>query len=214
MPWHPDKRVGHQNLRLIDHRSFHEPQSALLCDTKLDYSLARFCEMLAPIRLTGRSTIGHVWQNLLSLRLFSISSAKSGSWSKDPETRRRQYDRFQARQRYEYAQNADEREKRVMRVRARKAAWSEPEKRVFYQRNAFTRWVARGLRNGDVRSWKTHTPELAEKSNAQLCSGCNKLHRKTLWWKRHNESEVQYDVCAILAILLETHKSSLKTFLI
>lgn len=157
--------------------------------------------MLTTTRAAGRLTFSHLWPQNHLLRLFSISSLKSGSgWSTDPETRRRQYDKFYAKTRKEYAQNPEAREKKLIQGRAIKAARSGAYQRVLYQRNNFYRWVVSGLRHGFVRSWKTHTPKLDERTDVRLCSGCNMLLRKSLWWKRNNDSEDRYDVCAISAV--------------
>lgn len=191
----------------IDHCSFHEPLSACICDDNLD-GLDRLFQsenMLAIIRAAVHPTISHLWRQNHLLRLFSISSATSKSnWSKDSKTRRRQYDDNLARQRKEYAQNAEVREKALSRLRATRAARSEADARRIRQRNSCYKWVVNGLRHGIVRSWKTHTPELFDKSNVRLCSGCNVLLRKTLWWKRNDDYDFdsgdQYDVCVLLPI--------------
>ena len=189
-----------QEFTYIDHCFSKDHILCRFVMTNFD-GLSQTPNMLASLRFGFHPTTQHIWHHVHALRPFSISLARS-SWPTDPEERRRKYDMEQARERARYAQNAAYRARRMEKQRRSYAGMSESEWRVFYQQSAFRRWVMRGLERGHERSWKTHTPELAEKSDARWCSGCNKLSRKSLWWKRNNESEDKYDVCTRLAIFL------------
>lgn len=135
-----------------------------------------------------------VWQYVQPLRYFSASSIKAKSpWSKDPETRREQYDKYNMLKREKYAHNKAFREKCTKGSRLAKQAMSDFDWLVYRRQNSFYNWVLRGLRSGAVRTWRTHTPEYSLVRETRCCSECGSYHNKRLWWKR-KDAYNSYDV--------------------
>jgi hypothetical protein len=145
--------------------------------------------MAAFIKFAGHTKILGISQPARALRFFSASSVFDGTWSKDPETRREQYDRRNARARERYAQDSVYREERKEASSTFDDARSDDDVHFSKQRHAFSLWVQRLLRRGVARPWEGYTPEwsLASKATARCCWECGQYRRKNLWWQRKNE---------------------------
>ena len=135
-----------------------------------------------------------IWQYVGPLRFFSSSSTKAKSpWSKIAEIRRKQYDESNASYRAKYAQDQAYREKRVKRLQEYRQTEGDHEKYVLRRRDAFLKWVIRGLNRDVRRTWPTHTPEISSVRKTRRCAECDFYRHKRLWWKR-NGTDDSFDV--------------------
>lgn len=111
---------------------------------------------------------------------FSSSTKAARQWSKIPEIRRKQYDSVNASRRGRYAQDKAFREKRVRMSQEFRQATSDYENYVRRRRDAFLKWVIRGLNRDVRRTWPTHTPEIGSVKKTRRCAECDFYRHKRL----------------------------------
>ena len=150
--------------------------------------------MFALLKLVRHTTLD-LWQHIQPPRFFSVSSINArNKWSKDPEIRRQQYDKHNARFRERYAQDIAFRERHIEKQRERKRAMSDDDLRMMKQHNGFYVWVRSRFERGNVPTWRTHTPEYSLVKKTRRCFECGVYRNKRLWWKRKDGFDL-YDVC-------------------